>query len=297
VARTGNITRAARELYISQPNLSKSIARLEEELGVPLFDHRKGHIELNDYGRIFLSSVDIAFSQLNTGTRTIRRLYESNQHILSLASNIATYLADVLPAFCTAHPEIGLRQIDCTTQQMIDRLLDHSIALGITNESIEHEHLEYQQLGSKSYILVMHQDNPLAASDAVSLCALEHETFISDLSRMKPDFLRKLCQIYGFSPCVGYEIQSTDLLHRLVESQRGIAIVPLGLACQILHRHPGHHLRLVRIQEELPRATIGIARHCDFQNTKASLLFEDYVHSCLAQEEALIREMGYDLIP
>lgn len=42
VARSGNMTKTARELYITQPNLSKRIAQLEEEIGVPLFDHRKG---------------------------------------------------------------------------------------------------------------------------------------------------------------------------------------------------------------------------------------------------------------
>ena len=46
VARTGNISRAAQELYVTQPSLSKSIAKLEEELKVPLFRHRKGRIEL-----------------------------------------------------------------------------------------------------------------------------------------------------------------------------------------------------------------------------------------------------------
>ena len=118
VARTGNISRAAQELYVTQPSLSKSIAKLEEELKVPLFRHRKGRIELNEYGSVFLSSVDIAFSQLAAGTQTIQRMYEMDQHILSLGSNISAYLPAVLPGFCAAHPEIGIRQRDCSTQQM-----------------------------------------------------------------------------------------------------------------------------------------------------------------------------------
>ena len=83
VARTGNISRAAQELYVTQPNLSKSIARLEEELGVPLFDHRKGKIVLNDYGRCFLASVNLSLGELENGVRSIQRMYASNQNVLN----------------------------------------------------------------------------------------------------------------------------------------------------------------------------------------------------------------------
>lgn len=72
VARNGNMTKTARELYITQPNLSKRIAQLEEEIGVPLFEHRKGKIVLNDYGRMFLSSVDIAFAELKAGMENVQ---------------------------------------------------------------------------------------------------------------------------------------------------------------------------------------------------------------------------------
>jgi len=297
VARTGNITHAARELYVTQPNLSKSITKLEKELGVPLFDHRKGRIELNDYGRIFLSSVDIAFAQLNSGAQTIRRLYESNQHIISLACNISAYLPDMLPAFCAQHPEIGIRQIDCSTQQMVELLLDRSVTLGISCEPIEHEMLEFHELGHKEYVLAVHQDHPFAASREVSIRQLEREVFICDSSRLRLEPLRKLCQKYGFSPTVGFEIQSTELLYQLVEANRGIAILPIGLCCNIMHRHPQHRIRLIRIDDEMDPAIIGIAHHRGFQYTKAASLFQEYICRCLEQEEELIRSMGYDFMP
>ena len=72
VARNGNMTKTARELYITQ---------LEEEIGVPLFEHRKGKIVLNDYGRMFLSSVDIAFAELKAGVENAQRTSTLNQNI------------------------------------------------------------------------------------------------------------------------------------------------------------------------------------------------------------------------
>ena len=114
-ARTGQYHQAAAELYVSQPNLSKSITRLEEELGVPLFDHRQGQDRTERLRPHVSLSVDIAFSELSSGVQNIQRMYAASQFMLSLGCNIRSYLADNLPAFSSAHPEIGIRQLDCTT--------------------------------------------------------------------------------------------------------------------------------------------------------------------------------------
>ena len=64
VAYEESISRAARKLHISQPALSISIAKLEEELGVHLFDRVSGHIRLNNMGRIYLRRVESVFLHL-----------------------------------------------------------------------------------------------------------------------------------------------------------------------------------------------------------------------------------------
>lgn len=294
VARTGNISKAAQELYVTQPSLSKSISRLEEELRVPLFRHRKGRIELNEYGSVFLSSVDIAFAQLESGAQTIQRMYEMDQHILSLGSNISAYLPNVLPGFFARHPGIGIRQRDVTTQQMIDGILDRSLTLGVSSEPINHDMIRFRQLGHKEYMLAVHQDNPIAASDYVSVGSLEHETFIVDSSRLRLKPLQKLCQEHGFLPNVGFEVESTDLIYTLVENNQGIAIVPLGLGCDLMRLHPNHHLRLVHIDGDLPHIIIGIASHRNFTYSEAAMLFEEYITECLTREEAMIRSMGFE---
>lgn len=293
IARTGNISKAAQELYVSQPSLSKSIARLEEELQVPLFRHRKGKIELNEYGSVFLSSVNIAFSQLSSGVQTIQRMYEMDQHILSLGCNISSYLPNVLPAFVSAHPEIGIRQKDCSTQQMVEMLLDRTLTLGISCEEIRHDSISFQKLGSKEYVLAVHRDNPIADGESVDVERLKDEVFICDASRFRIKPLQKLCQKYGFLPKVGFEIENSELLFQLVESNRGIAILPIGLCCELLRSHPENHVRLVRINAELPPIVIGIATHKGYEYSQAATIFAGYLMDQLNREEELIREMGY----
>lgn len=67
VARLEHMTRAAEELHISQPSLSKMISRLEKHLGVPLFDRHGKQIRLNRFGKIFLNRVDRVFAELEEG--------------------------------------------------------------------------------------------------------------------------------------------------------------------------------------------------------------------------------------
>jgi DNA-binding transcriptional LysR family regulator len=71
VARLEHMTKAAEELHIAQPALSKTISRLESDLGVPLFDRHKRNIMLNAFGRIFLEQVEIALNALEEGKRRV----------------------------------------------------------------------------------------------------------------------------------------------------------------------------------------------------------------------------------
>ena len=67
VARLEHVTRAAEELRVAQPALSKTIARLEAELGVPLFDRRGRRVALNAGGRAFLRHVHRVFREVEDG--------------------------------------------------------------------------------------------------------------------------------------------------------------------------------------------------------------------------------------
>ena len=295
-ARTGNITRAAAELYVSQPNLSKSITRLEEELGVPLFDHRKGKIELNDYGRMFLSSVDIAFSELSSGVQNIQRMYAASQFMLSLGCNIRGYLADNRTAFSRADPESGNRQLDCPTPQLIDHLLDRSINLALSNEKLVDERIDFHQLGSKHYVIALHADHPLAGRNSVSFAQLKDDTFICDTSRFHLDNLRQVCQKHGFLPHVGYEIQSTELVYGLLEANRGVAVIPIAMGCHMIDAHPSTNVRLLSIEDSMPPVIIGIGTLKSQSFPQSAQLFQDFLTDVLAEEDALIHKLGYDAL-
>ena len=73
VANTENISRAAKELYISQPAISKSIQKLEENLGVKLFERSSRGVTLTPEGELLYTHVKSAFETLSLGEDRLRR--------------------------------------------------------------------------------------------------------------------------------------------------------------------------------------------------------------------------------
>ena len=81
LCETGNVGRAAAELGLSQPGLSRALARLEEELGAPLFDRRGRGLALNRYGEAFLGHVRRVLGELEAGRRAVAELEIGRAHV------------------------------------------------------------------------------------------------------------------------------------------------------------------------------------------------------------------------
>ena len=88
VAELGNMSKAAETLFVSQPNLSTSISRLEEEVGAPLFERRRGKISLNQNGALLLKNVKKAVAILDAGVQAVREQSAGQEDALSLACMI-----------------------------------------------------------------------------------------------------------------------------------------------------------------------------------------------------------------
>lgn len=87
VAKNQHMTNAAEELRIAQPALSKTIARLEEDLGVPLFDRQGRSIKLNTFGQAFLRKVETALNALEDGRKRSGRTFGFTARQYSLGCN------------------------------------------------------------------------------------------------------------------------------------------------------------------------------------------------------------------
>lgn len=291
VAQMGSVSRAAQELYVTQPNLSRSIARLEKEIGVPLFEHRKGKIVLNDYGRIFLSSVDICLSELSTGVHAVKRLYDADQNNLSIGGSVDGILADMLIGFSMKYPEIGIRQFDCSQKEMREKLLSGDLDLGITGIPVDDETLVFKVLDEKEYVILVGGKHPLAKRERVSLSELKNERFICSDSRVGTDFLQQICENAGFGVKIAFEVESNELIYSLLEENQGIACMPVSHISKIQRDYPDSDVKAVSIQEKISKAQLGILYRKNYQFSHAAKQFSEFVEAWLQSESRRVEQL------
>ena len=112
-ATLNHITRAAEQLYISQPALSKTIHLLEEEFKVPLFDRSGKRVQLNENGKILLKYTNRIFQDLENAHMEIDKLNQQEKNTIVLSTLAASYLLpDILIKFREKYPDVifSLRQ-------------------------------------------------------------------------------------------------------------------------------------------------------------------------------------------
>ena len=109
-AREENVTRAAQKLLIAQPALSQSIARLEEEMGVRLFDRIGKRIRLNAAGRELLRTVEPILASLAAMPEKLQAIADEEAEIISLNVLAASHLiTDLIISYRTTHPKTNFK--------------------------------------------------------------------------------------------------------------------------------------------------------------------------------------------
>lgn len=137
VAKTGNISRAARELFISQPAISKSISKLEESLGVPLFTRNSRGVTLTVEGQVLFQHVSNAFDTLNRGENELKRIRNFNigQLKLGVSNTLCKYiLLPYLKEFIAQYPHIQILIDSQDTARTISMLEQQKLDVGLIAE-------------------------------------------------------------------------------------------------------------------------------------------------------------------
>ncbi|MGG1879695.1 LysR family transcriptional regulator [Paenibacillus cisolokensis] len=275
VARMEHMTKAAKELRIAQPALSKTIARLEEDLGVPLFDRHNRQIKLNEFGRAFLKSVDKALSVLEEGRREVADLAGMEKGTIRLATTVLNRLSKALGAFRAAHPEVNFRIVQIapgSMMDMVEMLENGEVDLCFNGASLEEERIRELPVLRAEVFLAVPSGHRLEGRDCIALREVEGEPFI-EYKAGHP--FRKMndenCEAAGIRRDVVCEVDEPEALSSLVGAGLGVAFVP---GCKGDDKPP---YSLVRIESPSCYRTFSVAWLERRYLSKAAVLFREFL--------------------
>ncbi len=228
LARTGNFTRAAEKLSLSQSALSRSIQRLEERIGQPVFERKPREVVLTDLGKILLER---AREILHLVEDTMTMLSESDRYgkiRLGAIPTIAPYfLPGVLSEFSESHSNISVIVQEDTTENLIKRCSHGEIDLAILAYPINAKYLETEALFDEELFLVVPPEHELAARKKVEASVVEEYPFVTlNEAHCLAENINSFCRNQSVQPVSVERISQLATVQELVALDHGVSIIP-----------------------------------------------------------------------
>lgn len=228
VAERRNFTRAAEELGISQPALSRSIQHLEQELGQPVFERKTRSVSLTDAGVLLQSRAQQALTLLQDTKAEIMDDGRSGRVRIGAIPTIAPYfLPEVLQRFTKEHPKATLIVQESTTDQLLKSCTQGEIDLAVLALPAPVKYLELEELFEEELLLVLPPDHPLVAAPKVRVGDLEPYPFVLlDEAHCLTDNIVWSCRQRSFHPLAVERASQLAMVQELVSLSHGVSMIP-----------------------------------------------------------------------
>lgn len=267
VAERRHFTRAARELGIAQPSVSKQIRLLEEELGATLFHRTRGGADLTPAGEAFLPWARQILTDLDAAldeAREIGGLRRGRMNVGATPSISTAIVPQALARFHAAYPGIELRLREAGSRELVRQLDEGELDVALVILPVTRRSLETAPLLREELVVAMGRDHPLAERKRLTLADLRDVPMVMfregyDLRATTLD----ACAEAGFEPRYAIEGGEMDGVLRLTEAGMGVSIVPSMVVAR------GGLLVAARLRPALTR-TIAFAYRRDRRVSRAA---------------------------
>lgn len=233
LAETLNYTKASQILYTTQPNLSKSIVNLEEEVGVKLFIRTKRDVRLTPAGEIFRREAEKLMSHYMNAIYKAREVEEGLNGYITLGflgTATTKLLPEIVQKFKEEYPNIYLDLKDYTYSSLFDALIEDEIDIAL----IPDRELETVPNVMRKFIfaddmcLAVGKDHEAANLDVIDLYDVKDEFFIQmdpKISIRDHKLITTMCIEQDFTPQVIYEANTLINMLMMVECNMGVSIL------------------------------------------------------------------------
>ena len=184
VAKTGSINKVAEELFVAQPNLSRSIKELEADLGITIFDRTSKGMVLTPQGEVFVHYAKKVLKQVDDIERMCRNSITPKQHF-SISVPRASYISDAFAQFSKElkNTPAEIFYMETNPSKAIRNILENDYKLGIIRYFVNHEKyfkdlleekgLAYELIAEFKYVVILNNQNPLSKKETLSFADLK----------------------------------------------------------------------------------------------------------------------------
>jgi DNA-binding transcriptional LysR family regulator len=233
-AKHEHLTKAAEELDLSQPALSRNIARLEEHFGVQLFDRVGRGIRLNSYGYILLQHVQRASAELEDGADKIRELASNIARTISLGF-LSTFGITLIPRLIRGFNETSrntspFRLLQGPLPLLRSKLDSREVDLCFSAPRFRDPVYEWRPLYEEELFVVVSSNHPFAGRGEIDFIEISQEPFITLKSQYGlRQITDELCSEAHFSPRITFEAEEVATARGLAGAGSGVTLAPISV--------------------------------------------------------------------
>jgi len=258
-AQAGSLSRAAKELYLSQPAVSQAVKQLESDVGCPLFVRMARGVRLTEEGKVLFSYIAQAYRLIEAGERKLvelRRL-ERGEVRIGASDTLCRYvLLPYLEAFHAAYPHIQIHVTNRTSGETAELLMEGRIDFGIVTLPLLHERIVVHEGVFLQNCFVVGERRKALAARPVSVTELAgHPLILLEEGSVNRAGIDAYFQSHGVSVKPEIELGSIDLLVQFAKIGLGVACVVRDFITEELNART---LFEVTVEPPLPRHRIGL---------------------------------------
>jgi len=269
VAELRNFRRAAERLRMAQPPLSQAIRRLEEQLGVRLFNRTSRNVEITEPGKVLLAESLKILASIQSAAVNTKETAQGRAGKLRIGFTVPwgyEFVPTALRRFHSLHPAIKLELHETSSSEQMRMLVNRETDISFLRlpARFENKNINVTTLRNDVLAAIVGPRHPLAKGRSASISDLRSEPFILPPLRLQPGLEQfsyrmqvvNLCGEIGFSPKVEFEALHMQTIINLVERGMGVSVVPRWTRRHF--RSHAHYLPL-RTRSDLARLTLAVA--------------------------------------
>ena len=228
VAREGSFSRAAKKLYRTQPAVSQTVRKLEDEIGEPLFDRSSREGILTDTGKVLLEYAEKLLNMRVEAMGALQELREMSKGKLCIAANEFTclYLLPILNEFRRVHPMVRVTIERSFASKIPDQLLNHSVEMGVLTFRPD-DSLRSIVVYRDELAFVVPPTHPLARVKDVTIKQLGAEYFVAHhvpspyRAKVLETFQKRKVPLH-----MDVELPTIEAIKKFVGMGNGVALIP-----------------------------------------------------------------------